>query len=335
MIKSKLGRLLLVLIYVCFVYELYLNITNSPKKALVLIKDFEKSRESSRQDREPIGNKFEFKTDINCDIQKRDIDYTRKRILESNLEGDPYPHLIIENIFTTDVYVCILRYLKEMRSKKGLKKISPKMSPKEIEIAQRSYNDLNMIPHLNRLEEKYGINKKAKSFLKDLAVILNDAGVQQAWLHKFSGPLSSRRPKFDRRSRILSRQLLTIDGSSYAILPHTDTVDKLVTILIYLPEVTDLQHQNLGTLLLRKMNTSANIQVSGKQRADWKEFHVVKQAPFKPNVALAFSACDESWHAVREVGKMKEPRISLQTFIMKNDEAKVKIKEKVGPCSST
>ena len=98
---------------------------------------------------------------------------------------------------------------------------------------------------------------------------------------------------------------MTIDGSSYAILPHTDIVDKLVTILIYLPEVTDLQHQNLGTLLLRKMNTSANIQVSGKQRADWKEFYVVKQAPFKPNVALAFSACDESWHAVREVGLLR------------------------------
>ena len=111
MIKSKLGRLLLVLIYVCFVYELYLNITNSPK-ALVLIKDFEKSRESSRQDREPIGNKFEFKTDFNCDIQKRDIDYTRKRILESNLEGDPYPHLIIENIFTTDVLCLHLEVLE-------------------------------------------------------------------------------------------------------------------------------------------------------------------------------------------------------------------------------
>lgn len=334
MIKSKLGRLLVVSLYVCFVYELYLSITDSPEKVLHNTDFDEKSRESSRQDREPNGNKFEFKTDSNCNIQKRDVEYTRKRILEANLEKNPYPHLIIDNIFTPDVYGCILKYLKEMRSEKGLKKISPKMSPKEIETAQRSYNDLNMITHLNRLEEKYGINKKAKSFLKDLAVILNDAGVQQAWLHKFSGPLSSRRPKFDKRSRVFSRQLLTIDGSSYAILPHTDTVDKLVTVLIYLPEVTDLQHQKLGTLLLRKMNTSANIQVSGKQRADWKEFHVVKQAPFEPNVALAFSACDESWHAVREVGKMKEPRISLQTFIMKNEEAKVKIKEKVGPCSS-
>ena len=55
MIKSKLGRLLLVVsLYVCFVYELYLSITNSPEKALVHNTDFdEKSRESSRQDREP------------------------------------------------------------------------------------------------------------------------------------------------------------------------------------------------------------------------------------------------------------------------------------------
>ena len=162
---------------------------------------------------------------------------------------------------------------------------------------------------------------------------MNDEGVRKSWLSRFSVPLSLRNPEFEHKStRSFSRQLLTIDGSSYAIFPHTDTVDKLVTILIYLPESDDEKNYHLGTLLMQKKNTSTNLKISGKQRAEWKDFNVVKQAPFKPNAALAFSACEESWHAVHKVGKTKEPRISLQTFIMKNNE-KMKSKEQVGACS--
>ena len=82
---------------------------------------------------------------------------------------------------------------------------------------------------------------------------------------------------------------------------------------------------------MQKKNTSINLNISRKQRADWKDFNVVKQAQYKPNVALAFSACEESWHAVHKVGTKKKPRISLQTFIMKTNE-RVKSKERVGSC---
>ena len=331
---KKLVRVLIFIICFFLVYETVARIKNSSRK--LDREDLENETppgKSLGQEEAPTGKNSGFKTIYDCNIQKDDIDYTRARILETNLAVEPYPHLIIEDIFTSNVYGCILKCLKLMRSQKILKKTSSKMSAKEIETAQRSYNDLNLISHLNRLEEIYGIGKKAKSFLKDFSLILNDAGVQQAWLHRFSGPLSSRQPKFEKNSRIYSRQLLTIDGSSYAILPHTDTVDKLVTILIYLPKVENLQNQHLGTLLLQKSNTSLNVKVFGKQRANWEDFIVVKQAPFKPNLALAFSACDESWHAVHEVGKMKEPRISLQTFLMKEWETKLKRKDKVGPCS--
>lgn len=272
-------------------------------------------------------------TSPGCFIGKSDIIHTRDKILKSDLILDPYPHLVIEGIFTSKVYKCVLHNLKQMRSHKNLKKVNSKMSPKEIEQAQRSYNDLNLKQHLDRLEEIYGISKGSKLFWKNFAAILNDNRVRRSWLNKFFEPLSLREPKFEYGSTAtLSRQLLTIDGSSYAIYPHTDTVDKLVTILIYLPEHDNEKHYGLGTLLMQKKNVSADLKISGKQRADWKDFNVIKQAPFKPNVALAFSACEESWHAVHEVGKMKEPRISLQTFIMKNN-GRMKNKERVGSCS--
>jgi hypothetical protein len=217
-----------------------------------------------------------------------------------------------------------------MRAQRSLKKLSSRMSPKQIEQARRSYNELNTPSHLDRIEHVYNLKRGSKIFWQEFPAIMNNPRVRNLWLQKFSDPLSLRHPKFEQiKSRTYSRQLLTIDSSGYAILPHTDTVDKLVTILIYLPEETRVG-LDLGTLLLRK-NYTRILNVSGKQRADWNDFEVVKQAPFEPNVVLAFSACDESWHAVQEVEEMKESRISLQTFIMKKD---MKGKEKVGPCST-
>jgi len=268
---------------------------------------------------------------INCVIQKSDLAYTIQRILSSETFLSPYPHAVITDFFSPKVYGCIMKHLKAIRSPKNLKKISSRMSPKEIEQARRSYNELNTPSHLDRIEQIYNLKKEDKRFLQDFRAILNNYKVRNSWLQKFTDPLLMRSPKFEiAKSRTFSRQLLTIDSTSYAIWPHTDSVDKLVTILVYLPADNRFV-QDLGTLLLRKKNSTQSLNISGKQRAHWNDFEVVKQAPFKSNVALAFSACEESWHAVKEVGKMKESRISLQTFIMKED---VKGKEKVGPCSS-
>jgi len=210
------------------------------------------------------------------------------------------------------------------------------MSPKEIEQARRSYNELNTPSHLERLEQIYDLKKESKMFWQTFPAIMNNEGVRNNLLKKFQGPLLLRAPRFEFliKPQTFSRQLLTIDGSSYAIRPHTDTVDKLVTILIYLPEDRETFHQ-LGTLLLQRKNLAHSLNISGKQRAEWEDFNVVKQAPFEPNVALAFSACDESWHAVKEVEKMKTARISLQTFIMKKNTKGEGIKERVGSCART
>ena len=98
-------------------------------------------------------------TSSGCLIQKSDIIHTRNKILNSNLVFHPFPHLVIEGIFSPKIYGCILQNLKLLRSQKILKRVNSKMTPKEIEQAQRSYNDLNSNQHLDRLGEIYGLNR--------------------------------------------------------------------------------------------------------------------------------------------------------------------------------
>ena len=307
--------------------------------ALFTCRPFTKSDTSTISVREQKELKAEIKLIAHednklfpCRIEKADIDHTSRRIAEASLDVVPFPHAVVTNFFSPKVYQCITFHLKAIRSQKILKKINPRMSPKEIEQAQRSYNDLNNPSHLEKLAETYRLSRGTRKFLQDFPSIMNSDVVRQLWLQKFSEQLSLRSPRFDmRKSQTFSRQLLTIDGSQYAIRPHTDTVDKLVTILAYLPDFM-VNKSYLGTLLLQKKDPKHTLQLSGKQRAEWSDFDEVTRAPFEPNVALAFSACEESWHAVREVGKMKEPRISLQTFIMKKD---MKEKERVGQCTKS
>lgn len=118
-------------------------------------------------EQEGIIYTVEHKT--NCVIQKSDLAYTIQRILSSEILLSPYAHAVIANFFSPKVYRCVMKHLNAIRSPKNLKKISSRMSPKEIEQARRSYNELNTPSHLDRIEQIYNLKKEDKDFGKIFA----------------------------------------------------------------------------------------------------------------------------------------------------------------------
>ena len=98
------------------------------------------------------------------------------------------------------------------------------------------------------------------------------------------------------------------DRSGYALLPHVDTPQKLITCLIYLAD----QGQNpaLGTSLYgaaprAKHPAETNATADGKPPQhpplSRDDFVLVQTVPYRPNTALIFAPGDNTWHGVEEV----------------------------------
>ena len=250
--------------------------------------------------------------------------YTQKKIVNQRISRDPFPHLEIQNLFHNSVYECLMKTLSSVRNNKfdsKRKYRKQKGTFRGQESARESF-DINTVKGLNGLRRRYKFNAQQIKFLRSFRKILNK--LQGEWLEMFREPLSQRTPKFNmKRASYIPTQELIFDWANYGILPHNDSPEKLATILVYLPD--NNANPDVGTVLL-KPREDTNI-IIRKNRGSWENFHSVQNATYIPNFALAFSACDSSWHGVRNIGtKSIRPRISLQFFI--------RSKEKTirGPC---
>ena len=262
----------------------------------------------------------------NCAIEKDHVEYTRQRIREAILEADPFPFMIINDIFHSTVYDCILQNLESMRGeKRKVVKVRSRHALRANEVFRQSF-DINREDELAALRRSHKFKYYQVHFLRSLRMILNLA--EPEFLMKFEDTLRLRRPPFDRKSdKTFNKQVLTSDWSKYEIFPHIDTPNKLVTVLVYLPENRD--HVTMGTSLLKKRKEYSELSILKGGRARWDWFDFVVNATFTPNKAVAFSPCSSSWHGVRKINtNLSGPRITLQFFVMNKE----KEGRKIGLC---
>jgi len=104
--------------------------------------------------------------------------------------------------------------------------------------------------------------------------------------------------------------------SGYGIGPHSDTRQKLVTMLFYLP--SDESQRHSGTSVLVPRNGGRPDPGPHDRLDGWSQFHTVFTAPFVPNSLLGFYVTADSWHAVDRHEDSVE-RHSIQYFICVDD----------------
>ena len=101
---------------------------------------------------------------------------------------------------------------------------------------------------------------------------------------------------------------IVADRCGYALLPHVDMPQKLITCLIYLAD----QGQNLalGTSLYgaaprakhpAKPNATDDDKQPQHPPLSRDDFVLVQTVPYRPNTALIFAPGDNTWHGVEEV----------------------------------
>ena len=152
-----------------------------------------------------------------------------------------------------------------------------------------------------------------QDFWEDWARFFGGREIMQAWLVKFKRVVTKRNLDYTTRSQFYYFMELNRDITGYTIGPHTDSENKWVTTLYYLP--SDMSRITQGGTSVVKSKTGKDQKV-GSKREGWndRQWTVAKKAAYVPNSVFAFAPCFTSWHAVPRVNQAFA-RDTIQGFI--------------------
>ena len=89
------------------------------------------------------------------------------------------------------------------------------------------------------------------------------------------------------------------DERGYQLAPHTDKCQKLLSLLLYLPEPGPSSNEQFGTALYVPSDAAPLRDTRcGEQHFTFDGYAVAGRAPYRGNTAFAFVPCSSSWHGV-------------------------------------
>ena len=208
-------------------------------------------------------------------------------IEKSTLYDDPFYHLYINNFFTNEFYLNILKYLPTKDQYIQINKTTT---------VSKNYSDERYI--LNITPDTFKIfYPEQKSFFGRVITSLMSVEFFDSVTKKFNDKIIKIDPQ-----NIDLRVSLVKDLTKYNLGAHTDTNKKFMTFLFYLPE--DDSHKHIGTSMYKLKDTAKFNSVQDKHYSDkeTKElFEEAKLAEFLPNSVLVFPRTDFSFHGVSSI----------------------------------
>ena len=190
------------------------------------------------------------------------FEYVIKKIIDALIIKEPYPHILISEIFPDEFYSVLLEQIPKVSAYTPKTKYGKTMTLENFDILDEEKKKF--------WKEVYGFlrsDKFASILLKKFNISKN--GVSDLFLHK--------------------------DLENFEFRPHRDTHSKLVTYLFYLPEDSSLSQ--LGTHML--VPKKGVVIKKTTEHQDWELFETVKMSEYVPNSFFAFAPHENSFHAVK------------------------------------
>ena len=241
------------------------------------------------------------------------------KIKKSELFNNPFAHKFIENIFPIEVYNKLLQSLPDKSSYVPIT---------ETGLVSKNYSPERFVIDL---EPKYieVLENEKKKFLKNLIQILISPELFTIISSQFSLTLNNSIKNFTEKEKqsfgtenfeFTARIMLIKDFTKYSLEAHTDSVNKFITFLFYLPSDDSLI--KIGTTLYEKSHKSLTYDKIHYSKDETKKlFAPVKTCPFIPNSLLIFPRSNDSFHGVEEINTMQKERnlLSLNYFFKKKN----------------
>ena len=207
----------------------------------------------------------------------------------------PYPHFYIENVFPEDFYQRLLDALPSLDLYTPLGEMTERMN------TNANPNRFCFKPteeNLDRLDE--ASRETMKCLFED---IFKDGKVVRTILKKIAPFVE------DKPGKVHVDRLLVKDLKGYKIGPHTDSPQRIVSMLFYLPKDDSLKHTGTSIYVPR-----IPYKCEGGPHYEFKDFYRVKTVDFKPNSALVFVKGDKSFHGVEMLDEDMERDVILVDF---------------------
>lgn len=201
------------------------------------------------------------------------------KLSASRIIQDPYPHIIIDEIFPSTFYKLLLQ--NEIPS-------SELTNLKTAGRVGKGYSDARSV--LNLYESMPDL-KTNRVFWENFAKWL-DYYFKDMLLRKFKQPLNN----------VKGDALYTKDTQSYSLGPHTDKVTKVVTCLIYLP--ADGSNSECGTSIYTPKDSTFTCE--GGPHYKREDFNLFQTIPYVPNKMFCFLKTNKSFHGVEPITKSIE-----------------------------
>ncbi|NQW11652.1 MAG: hypothetical protein HQ481_17440 [Alphaproteobacteria bacterium] len=208
----------------------------------------------------------------------------------------PFKHLVIEEFLPPELFAAVMA------------------APVEAVLQQRNAGpELDHSPEINRfvihIHKATDLEQHGLSALVRLKETLLDSNFIKLVINKFKDDIEKRVSTVNLNWHTGIEYIE--DRSGYALAPHTDTQQKLVTILIYLADPG--ADPTLGTSLYTITEFGAMpATFRDNSRLPRNAFSRVLTIPYKPNTALIFSPGSNTFHGVEPVSTPGTTRRVLQ-----------------------
>lgn len=211
------------------------------------------------------------------------------RILNSQINIYPFPHLYVENVFSNDFYLQLRKNWPNSNNFVSLADTG--------RVSSGDYKERHIVRFTKPEIEKLDGDKSR--FWGDMADWFLGKHFMSALIEKFRPHIESR---FETNADQLSCQpdaLIVRDHSRYEIGPHTDLPHRLLSLLFYCPD--DSSRSHLGTSIYMPKDRKFTCQ--GGPHYEFDLFNRVATMGYKPNSLFAFLRTDNSFHGVEPIAE--------------------------------
>ena len=210
-----------------------------------------------------------------------------ERIAAAPVLREPFAHCVVDEVFPADFYESIIDHWPEEESWQALAESG--------RVGKGNYEERMVVlmdpPGFARLDPA-----RRAFWREQVGAWLLAPALRARLLEKFAPELAGTEFAVQPEATV-GDALIVSDRTDYAIGPHTDAIQRVVSLLFYLPE--DATFRRFGTSFYAPLDSA--FRCRGGPHHPFKHFRRVTTVEFLPNRLVVFPKTDRCFHGVERV----------------------------------